>query len=168
MSQYRIYGSSAPAGPLVDVESTIREQVQDFCTGFNTGNFDHCAELFLEEGQLMTPDRASVQGIKQIERCLRDMSDAGYQHLRLETLRVDASGDMAMELGEYAVAIRTSNGKVFNSRGKYLACWRRLGVWRMAADCWCSALAAPQESAERQLHAVERPEIISRDVQRRA
>jgi hypothetical protein len=33
-------------------------------------------------------------------------------------------------------------------RGKYLKVWRRLGAWRIVADCWSSNLPA---SGEKQL-----------------
>ncbi len=165
---YRLQGTSPPPGLAADVEATIREQVQDFCTAFNTGNYDHCAALFLPEGQLMMPNRETVHGQHAVEHSLREMADAGYQNLRRETLRVEVSGDMGMEIGQYSLSIRSANGKVINDRGKYLACWRRLGVWRMTADCWSASVPLVQESQERQLRTVERPEIIPRDVQRPA
>jgi ketosteroid isomerase-like protein len=161
-----LYGSSAPSTPFADAESTIREQARDFCTAFNTANFADCAELFLPEALLMIPDRDPFVGVKLIERSLRELADAGYCNLRLETSRVDASGDMAIEAGHYSAGIRTPNGGLAIARGKYLAGWRRLGVWRIAAHCWSRTSLVAQESQERQLRSVERPEIIAHDVSR--
>lgn len=163
-----LYGSSAPNSSLANAESTIREQVRDFCTSFNTANFADCAELFLPEAHLMIPDREPFVGVKLIERSLREMADAGYSNLRLETSQVDASGDMAMEIGQYSAGIRTPNGVLAIARGKYLACWRRLGAWRIVAHCWSRTSLVAQESQERQLRAVERPEIITHDVSQTA
>lgn len=163
-----LYGSSAPSNFFADAESTIREQVLNFCTAFNTANFADCSELFLPEAQLMIPDHEPFVGVKVIERSLREMADTGYCNLRLETSQVDASGDIAMEIGQYSAGIRTPNGALAIARGKYLACWRRLGAWRIAAHCWSRTSLAGQESQERQLRAVERPEIIAHDVPRTA
>jgi uncharacterized protein (TIGR02246 family) len=122
------------------VESTIRELTQDFSTAFNTANYDQVAALFAADGLLMAPHRETVQGTAAIERALREYGEAGYQDLRLETVRVDHSGDLAIEIGRYTVAIQRANGTTVADRGKFVHAWRRLGVWLMTADCWSSNL----------------------------
>jgi ketosteroid isomerase-like protein len=77
-----------------------------------------------------------------VERLLRQFGDAGYEDLRLETVRVESSGDMAMEIGRYTVGIRRPDATVIADRGKYLKTWRRLGAWLIVADCWSSNLPA--------------------------
>ena len=95
--------------PLLDVESTLRGLTQDFCTAFNTGNYDQVAALFAADGVLMLSHRESSQGPKGIERLLRQYGDSGYQNLRFETTRVDYSGDMAIEMGRYTVSMELRN-----------------------------------------------------------
>ena len=58
----------------------------------------------------------------------------------METLRVEESGDMAVEIGRYTVAIQQANGTTVAERGKFVQAWRRLGIWRMTANCWNSDL----------------------------
>jgi uncharacterized protein (TIGR02246 family) len=138
---YRPYSSSlADSRPFVDVESQIRGLSQDFVTSFNTANFDQVGALFANDGVLMAPHHEPAYGQKGVERLLREVSEAGYQDLRVETLRVEHSGDMAMETGRYSVAIRQPNGTTVADRGKYLKVWRRLGAWLIVADCWSSNL----------------------------
>src|ERR1700719_4243110 len=97
---YRPLSSSgAGSNPLLDVESTIRGLTQDFCTAFNTGNYEQAAALFASDGTLMLSHRESSQGTKRIEHMLRQYGDWGYQNLRFETTRVENSGDMAVEIG---------------------------------------------------------------------
>jgi uncharacterized protein (TIGR02246 family) len=131
--------SVAGSSPLLDVESTIRGLTQDFCTAFNTGNYDQVAALFASDGVLMLSHRESSQGAKGIERLLRQFGDAGYQNLRFETTRVDYSGDMAIEMGRYTVSIELRNTTVADA-GKFLRAWRRLGAWRIVGDSWSSSL----------------------------
>jgi uncharacterized protein (TIGR02246 family) len=130
-----------PSGsiPLLDVESTIRGLTQDFCTAFNTGNYDQVAALFASDGVLMLPHHESSQGPKGIERALRQYGDSGYQNLRFETNRVDYSGDMAVEMGRYTVSIELGNTTVVDA-GKFLRAWRRLGAWRIVGDSWSSSM----------------------------
>jgi uncharacterized protein (TIGR02246 family) len=138
---YRPYSSSvADSRPFLDVQSAIRNLDQDFVTSFNTGNYDQAAALFAPEGAFMAPHHEPAYGPKAVENKLRQFADSGYEDLRLETVRVDSSGDMAMEIGRYSVAIRQPDGTILADRGKYLKAWRRLGAWLIVADCWSSNL----------------------------
>jgi uncharacterized protein (TIGR02246 family) len=138
---YRPYSSSlADSRPFMDVESQIRGLSQDFVTSFNTANFDQAGALFANDGVFMAPHHEPAYGQKGVERLTREFSEGGYQDLRVETTRVEYSGDMAMETGRYSVAIRQANGTTVADRGKYLKVWRRLGAWFIVADCWSSNL----------------------------
>ena len=138
---YRPYSSSlADSRPFMDVESMIRNLAQDFVTSFNTANYDQVAALFAQDGVFMAPHYDPAYGPKAVERLLRQIGDAGYEDLRLETVRVEASGDLAMEIGRYTVAVRQPDGTILADRGKYVKAWRRLGVWLIVADCWSSNL----------------------------
>ena len=140
---YRSYSSSlADSRPFLDVQSLIRNLVQDFVTSFNTGNYDQASALFAPDGAFMAPHHDPAYGPKAIENLLRQFGDAGYQDLRLETTRVEVSGDLAMEIGRYSVAIRQPDGTIVADRGKYVKAWRRLGAWLLVADCWSSNLPA--------------------------
>jgi len=136
---YRPYSSTAAdSRPFRDVESQLRDLTQDLATSFNTGNYDQAAGLFASDGVLMSPHHEGAHGQKAVERLLRLLGEAGYGDLRLETTRVEYSGDMAMEIGRFSVVVRMSDGTMVPERGKYVKVWRRLGVWRLMADCWSS------------------------------
>ena len=140
---YRPLSGSAPSvNSWLDVQSAIRGLTQDFATAFNTGNYDQAAALFTSDGFLMSPQHEAAQGPKPIELILRRIAEAGYENLRLETLRVEESGDMAVEIGRYTAAIHQVNRTTVVERGKFVHTWRRLGIWRMAANCWNSDLPA--------------------------
>jgi uncharacterized protein (TIGR02246 family) len=141
---YRPYSSSmAEARPFMDVQSLIRNLAQDFVTSFNTGNYDQAAALFASDGAFMAPHHDPAYGPQAVERLLHEFGDAGYQDLRLETVRVEASGDLAMEIGRYTVAIHLPDGTIRADRGKYVKAWRRLGAWLIVADSWSSNLPVP-------------------------
>ncbi|HTS36622.1 MAG TPA: nuclear transport factor 2 family protein [Candidatus Solibacter sp.] len=144
---YRPYTSSlADSRPFQDVESLLRGLTQDFSMAFNTGNYDQAAALFAHDGVFMAPLQEPAYGQKPVERMLRDLGEAGYSDLRLETTRVEHSGDMAMELGRYTVVVRAANGTLVPERGKYVKVWRRLGAWLIIADSWSRA---PQVASDR-------------------
>jgi len=78
---------------------------------------------------------------------LRKLGESGYSDLRMETTRVEYSGDMAMELGQFSVVLRTMEGTRVPERGKYVRVWRRLGAWLLMADCWSGTPVAITERA---------------------
>ncbi len=138
---YRPVTSNSPRyDSTPDVESTIRGLTQDYCMAFNTGNYDQAAALFAADGHCLPPNRESAQGPKSIERLLRTIGESGAQDLRLETIRVDHSGDMALEVGIYTLAVALENGTSVPDRGKYVKAWRRLGAWMIVASSWNSSL----------------------------
>jgi ketosteroid isomerase-like protein len=138
---YRPYSSSvAESRPFLDVPSLLRNLGQDFVTAFNTGNYDQASALFAQDGALMVPHYEPAYGPKAAERLLHQLADAGYEDVRLETSRVETSGDLAMEIGRYTVALRQLDGTIVADRGKYVKAWRRLGAWLVVADCWSSNL----------------------------
>lgn len=168
---YRPYSSPiGGAASSMDVLSTIRGLTQDFSMNFNTGNYDQVAGLFASDGIFMAPHNESIVGPKPIERKLREFGESGYQDLRLETIRVDSSGDMAMEIGRYSVSVVSDNSSTKADRGKYVKVWRRLGAWRIVADCWSSNLpaASAQASEEKSMPPGDKVTVISNEVPKSA
>ena len=168
---YRPYSSPiGGAASSMDVLSTIRGLTQDFSMKFNTGNYDQVAGLFASDGIFMAPHNESIVGPKPIERKLREFGETGYQDLRLETIRVDSSGDMAMEIGRYSVSVVSENSSTKADRGKYVKVWRRLGAWRIVADCWSSNLpaASAQASEEKSMPPGDKVTVISNEVPKSA
>jgi ketosteroid isomerase-like protein len=145
---YRPYSNSlADSRPFRDVESLLRDLTQDFATSFNTGNYDLAAGLFATDGVLLAPLYEGAYGQKAVEHLLRELREAGYSDLRLETMRIDHSGDMAMELGRFSCTLLKADGTVSQDRGKYVKVWRRLGAWLIIADCWSRTASAANDRA---------------------
>ena len=84
---YRPYNSVPSPNPFADVESSIRSLTLDYCTSFNTGNYDQVAAMFAPEAILMAPNREPVVGRKGIENLIRSYGEEGYGELRMETTR---------------------------------------------------------------------------------
>jgi len=145
---YRSFSNfPADSRPLRDVESQVRELTQDFGTSFNTGNYDQAARLFAQDGVLMAPHYDGAYGQQAVERLLRKLGDAGYSDLRMETIRVDHSGDMAMELGRFSFVVHKPDGTSTPEIGKYVRVWRRFGAWLIVGDCWSRTAAVVSERA---------------------
>jgi ketosteroid isomerase-like protein len=145
---YRPYTNSLmDPRPFRDVASQLKELTQDFTTSFNTGNYDQAANLFAADGVLMAPLEEGAYGQKQVERLLRRMGEQGYSDLRMETIRVDHSVDMAMEIGRFSLIVRNADGTLAPERGKYVKVWKRLGAWLIVADCWSRTTVTASDRA---------------------
>ena len=145
---YRPYSSShSDMRPFRDVESQLRDLTQDFATSFNIGNYDQAASMFAADGVLMAPLYEGAYGQKPVERLLRQLGESGYSELRMETTRIDHSGDMAMELGRFSLTLHKADGTSVPERGKYVKVWKRLGAWLIMADCWSRTSAAIEDRA---------------------
>lgn len=139
---YRPYSPLAGSGPFRDVPSQLRDLTKDFITAFNTGNYDQAADFFAADGVLVVPRCEAAFGKKSVEKLLRHIGQQGYGDLRMETMRVDHSGDMAMQIGGFSLVIHKSDGTLSPERGTYVRVWRRLGAWLMVADCWTRTFVA--------------------------
>src|ERR1035438_536784 len=94
---YRPNASSlSDSRPFRDAESQIRDLTQDFAISFNTGNYDQAVGMFANDGVLMVPHHQAAYGQKSVERLLRRIGETEYGGLRLDTTRVEHSGDMAL------------------------------------------------------------------------
>jgi uncharacterized protein (TIGR02246 family) len=145
---YRPYTNSpVDPRPFRDVASVLQELTQDFTTSFNTGNYDQAANLFAADGVLMAPLEEGAYGQKQIERLLRRLGEQGYSDLRMETIRVDHSVDMAMEIGRFSLIVRNAGGTLTPQQGKYVKVWKRLGAWLIIADCWSRTMVTASDRA---------------------
>ena len=140
-------GTAAGSTPRLDIESTIRGLTQDFCTAFNTGNYDQVARLYASDAMFIVSHRELFQGAQGIERALREFGELGYQNLRFETTRVDYSADMAIEMGRYTISIDQRN-TVASDGGRFMRAWRRLGAWLIIGDSWNSSLPAGDKKVD--------------------
>ena len=85
------------------------------------------------DGILMAPHYEAAYGQKPVERLLRQLGEAGYCDLRLETMRVEHSGDMAMET--WAILRGCAQGGWNDRAGARKICESVAAAGCMVADC---------------------------------
>ena len=75
-------------------------------------------------------------GQKLVERLLRQLGEAGYGDLRMETTRVEHSGDMAMEIGRFSVIVRQAGRDDDAGAREICESVAPAGCMALVADCW--------------------------------
>ena len=139
---YRPYGNSVPnSSPLLDVETTIRGLTQDYCTAFNTGNYDQVAALFASDGLYMAPHREPMQGPrKRLSGFCCNLASGDFRTCAWKPRASITPGTWWWRLGVTRLESTNRTGTTIADRGKFVHAWRRLGAWLLVADSWSSNL----------------------------
>lgn len=93
------------------------------------------AELYAEDGRLLTAAAELITGRRQIEAYWRAGIAFGLAAVELEATDLQVSGRTAIEVGRYVLELRGDGGAV-SDRGKYVVLHRRQpnGTWVRAAE----------------------------------
>lgn len=115
-------------------------------TAFRDADAASLAALYGDDGALMPPGLARVEGRAAIEAFWRDVMDAGYQ-VTPEDRLVRIDGDVGFKEGDYE--IRSGDGELLD-HGKYIEAWSRQddGRWVLVRDIWNSSVQPPAASPD--------------------
>jgi len=64
----------------------------------------------------------------------------------LETVEIEASGDLAYQIGLFSVKVPVENDQTITATGTFLEVWKREadGVWRLHRDTWNDTPPPPE------------------------
>jgi ketosteroid isomerase-like protein len=118
-----------------DVTRAISAMGDVFVRCLNTGEVSELVEGFYAAGAvLFPPEHEMVSGRQAVGETIRGMVAAGMGELSMETVKIEASEDLAYRSGRYCM------GKPRPDRGKFIEVHRRQsdGSWRCVADIFDS------------------------------
>lgn len=118
-------------------ESRIREISRKRSERIDRREFDAMVDEFYDEdAQLLASGTATVTGRDAIRGFWRETPNEGLVALTLETRDVQASGELAFEIGSFVRTLRPRHGAPFQEVGKYLVVYRSKGdgKWRAVAE----------------------------------
>jgi len=79
-----------------------------------------------------------VRGRPALQKLWQSVLDSGIAAFELNTTEVEADGNLAYEVGTYAM--KTKDG-VVTDRGTYCVVWKRVsGQWLLHRDIWTTSL----------------------------
>jgi uncharacterized protein (TIGR02246 family) len=112
-----------------------------FMAAFRAGDPAALAACYTPDAQLLPANSDVVSGTEAIARFWRGVMAMGVAEARLETAEVEAQGDLAVEVGRYALA--GADGGTLD-HGKYVVVWHRDGgAWKLHRDIWTTSRPAP-------------------------
>lgn len=94
-------------------------------------NIDAFDRVYTEGARLLPPGAEMIAGRAAIKEFWR-AALAGVTSAKLETVELNVSGDIAVEIGR--ATLETVTGPV---SGKYVVCWKQEdGAWKLDVDTW--------------------------------
>ena len=132
----------APPASAEDVRQAIEQVNARFVEAFKAGDAATIASLYTETAKVLPPDAAEVAGREAIQNLWQSWIDDGLKDLTLEAVEVEASGDLAYEIGLFTVQVPAENDAMATAGGNYVVVWKRdAGDWRLHVDTWNDAPA---------------------------
>jgi uncharacterized protein (TIGR02246 family) len=133
--------TAAAVDPGAD-EQAIRGQVDRWLELVKAKDAAGIADLYVEDGAVMPPNAPIGKGRAAIQQTWASMMRTPGFALTFvpEEIVVSSSGDMALDLGTYNLAL-APGGTTQTDTGKYVVVWRKVGgEWESAADIFNSDL----------------------------
>lgn len=139
--------SAAPAfgqGQSAGVRKVIEANTKAFMAAFNRGDAAAVAAMYAIDAKVLPPNGEIVEGRQNIQAFWQNLISVGAKLQALDTVEVDALGNLAYELGKYTLMIPQAGGQSTTDLGKYVVIWKRQGRrWQLAVDIWNTSMPAP-------------------------
>lgn len=120
------------------VRADIEAANKELSRAFDSGDTAAIAALYTEHATVLPPNGPMVRGRKAIEEFWKGAMAVGVRSIKLTTLDVESSGDLACEIGNATLEIRPQGGNLSTDTVKYVVAWKRQpdNSWKLAADIW--------------------------------
>ena len=126
----------AVAGAALAKEGPLDGMSQSFEDAMRKGDIAAVQAMYAEDGVILPPNHARVQGREGIGAFMKEMTDAGLS-LKLTPMDSWMDGALAVRSGSYIVLDKEQKEI---DHGKWMEVWRKGddGKWLMVRDMWNS------------------------------
>jgi ketosteroid isomerase-like protein len=106
---------------------------KSFEEAYLRGDAETISQMYTDDAQLLAPEAPIIKGREAIGQVWKGLLGTGGNHVRVEVLEVQESGDWAYEIGRFVAT--AADGRCLNA-GKYLVIWKRdeTGQWKTHRD----------------------------------
>lgn len=123
----------SPADPIADDLARGRSA---FARAVRTGDRVAIGDAYADDATLVAPAAEVIRGRSAIEQFWRTGVETGIELLELTVIELQQRGDVALEIGRYALHVVPESGGPVIDRGRYLVVHRADGDgrWRRCAE----------------------------------
>ena len=121
-----------------DAKSTVAKLNEACLAAHKAADFNRLAALYAEDAVLMPAGREPLQGREAIRNLFaEDFKYVPKRSITLKSLRVEASGNVLVDSGEYRYDGVNAEGKSVQITGNYTTVFKKTdGNWYTAIDIW--------------------------------
>jgi uncharacterized protein (TIGR02246 family) len=125
---------------VAQVRKAIEEGNVKFGEAVRQGDGASLVALYTEDATLLPPDSNMIKGKAGIEAFWKGGLQMGIKDAVLTTVDVFGGGDLAYEIGRFALKIQPAGAEPLEQKGKYVVVWKRTpeGAWKLHIDIWNS------------------------------
>lgn len=129
---------------ITQVRKAIEEANLKFGDAVRQGDAAGLAALYTEDATILPPSSEMIQGSQGIEEFWNGIIQMGVKDAVLTTVDVSGSGDLAYEIGKFALTIQAEEQEPIEQKGKYVVVWKKMedGTWKLQVDIWNSSMPA--------------------------
>jgi uncharacterized protein (TIGR02246 family) len=122
------------------VRADIEAANAQFSKAFGRRDAAAIAAFYTEDATVLPPNGQMIKGSTAIQEFWKGVMGMGVRGVRLNTIPVESSGDLAYEIGNATLDIEPEGGKASTDSAKYVVVWKRQAdqSWKLAADIWNS------------------------------
>ncbi len=125
-------------GPDVNVRAAIEAANKKLAGAAAKGDAAAMASVYSPDAIAFPPNADAIKGQAAIRKMWQDVLASGIASMELTTSEVESAGDLAYEVGNYAM--KAKDAKVAD-RGKYCVVWKRVnGQWMLHRDIWSTSM----------------------------
>jgi uncharacterized protein (TIGR02246 family) len=137
-----------PQDPTSEVGPHLASARRAFMAAMRRGDARALGETYSRDATLVAPAAAVLQGRPAIEAFWRTGLQTGVNDVELDVIDVRLQGDVAVEVGRYALHVALDRGATVVDRGHYLIVLRLDpdGRWRRTAEMFSPDAPAPTET----------------------
>jgi uncharacterized protein (TIGR02246 family) len=122
--------------PQADAAADIDRGRLAFASALSSGDATAAAAIYADDATLIAPAADVFRGRPAIERFWQTGVETGIEQVELAVLELQLRGEVAFEVGRYALHLAPESGGSIVDRGRYLIVHRieADGRWRRAAE----------------------------------
>jgi len=138
--------SGGNTGPVFDVsdQDKIKKVIEQLTEAFNAKDAKKAAALYTPEAVVMPPNKTLSRGRNFVEQYYMGRFAEGASDLTLTPSEIKGSGNLAVAMGDFRLALAPAQGPQKRDRGKFVWIFREQNnVWMIDTVIFSSDFTQP-------------------------
>jgi uncharacterized protein (TIGR02246 family) len=109
---------------MENVQSSTASANQKFMDAFSRADAAILAALYTEDAKLLPTGSLMMTGKKAIQSFWQGAMDMKIREARVETVEVESEGNLACEIGRFALTVQPQESEGTMMTSKYIVVWK--------------------------------------------